>query len=294
MKRETPYIDVDNKTIRNCIIQLLSRNNQMSAMEIFENIVLFHRNVTYPATYKTLKMLLKEKKLLKNNRKFSLNMKWISELKEFIENIDHTSTVGNLLSFNYFLKENASGTFYFKNYEDADKYRKELQWEHQLRYSSKKNAFPYCAFYRHFKSPVVKSGKILSEIKQLKDKKPKGFIGGFLVCGFDTPVDRWCARFYMRNPKIFAKIVPNLNNVDECETMILGDIVVQTYMPIKIRDAIDRIYTKARDINDINVLDFYEKFYRSPERIKISVFNNKYIANMLRSQVIGYFKKNKA
>ncbi len=283
MIRDTPYVDVESKNLRTVILDMLSKEKALSAKEIFERISLSNKTYTYPAVYKTLKMLTRERKLLKHNRKLSISNEWIKELKQFIERLEKNADIIKLPSLEEFQDENSSATFFFKNYEEADKYRKDIQWQ----FSREKREFPYCAYYKHFKSPVSQSGKILFEIKYLKDKK----LGGFLVGSSDTPIDRWCARFYMRNPGIFVKIVPTLKISDICETMILGDVIVQTYMPENLNKNIEIIYKKAKSIDSIDVLEFYEKIYKDPAKIKMVVFNNKNVAHILRSQLLGYFKK---
>ena len=281
--RETPYIDLEIRSLRTAVIELLSRETSLSAKEIFEHLVLNNKNISYPAVYKTLKMLTREKKLLKHNRKFSVNINWIKELKKLIDTIERNSELGSLPPFEHFQKENVSGTYYFKNYDDADKYRKELQWN----YLKEKRPVPYCGLYKHFKTPVTHSGQSVSEVKHLKDQK----ITTFLAVSSDTSIDRWCAKFYMRNPRISCKTGVSIPFIDVCETMILGDVIVQIYTPDNLQKLIESIYGKTKSIDDIDVLEFYESIYKTPAKIKIVVFNNKHIADIMRKQVLGYFGK---
>ena len=168
-------IDIEDKTIRTSVVNLLAKTNQLSAKDIFERLAISNKSITYPAVYKTLKILSKEKKVVKNNRRFSLSAEWIDNLKRFIENVEHTSQLGPLPRLDHFIKDNISETICFNTYGDADRYRKNLQMEYQLDHYNKKR-LPYCGIYRHFKSPVIKSEKILQEIKDLKDKKRGGFL----------------------------------------------------------------------------------------------------------------------
>ncbi len=278
-----PDIDFESRTLRAMIIQVLSKEQGLSAKELFEFLTINNKSITYPAVYKTLKILTAEKKILKQNRKFMLNMDWILKLKEFIENIEHSSTIGVLPPLEYFEKENTSNTFYFKNYEQADIYRKQLQWT----YLREKRPVPYCGIYRHLKSPVIKSGKSLAEIKHLKEKGIKSF----LIAAFDTPIDRWCEKFYTRNPGVSIKIGAEIPSVEVCETLILGDIVVQIYIPDELKKLTDKIYNKTKSFDSLDVLEFYDKIYRTPAKVKIVAFNNKNIAHLMREQVLSHFKK---
>ncbi len=277
-------VDVQDVSIRNSIIKMLSEQHPLSAKEIFEIIILKQKNASYPAVYKTLKMLTRERKLLKHNRKFSLNLDWIKELKNFSEKVEenYTNKLSNLPSLDK-LEQHKTYTFRFINLAEAEEYRKRLQTE----YISERRIFPYCAIYNHLRSPVIQSDKSIATMNSVIKRR----INSYLAVASDTPIDRWCAKFYSVNKTIMVKIGLIIPTARLCETMVLGDVIIQTFIPENIQNYMDYIYKKSKKVDDINIFEFYEKAYKTPSKPKVVVIRNDQIANHIRVQVMNYFRK---
>lgn len=277
-------IDVQNASIRNNIIKMLSEQHPLSAKEIFEIIIINQKNASYPAVYKTLKMLTREKKLVKHNRKFSLNLDWIKEMKSFSEKVEenYTHKLSNLPSLDKF-EQHKTHTFKFINLAEAEEYRKRLQTE----YISDKRIFPYCAIYNHLRSPVIQTGKSITTIQTVVQRR----INSYLAVAADTPIDRWCAKFYSVNKTISVKLGLIIPTARLCETMVLGDVIIQTFIPENIQTYMDYVYKKAKKVDDINIYEFYEKAYKTPSKPKVVVIRNDQIANHIRVQIMNYFRK---
>ncbi|MBI4895676.1 MAG: hypothetical protein HY831_04245 [Candidatus Aenigmarchaeota archaeon] len=277
-------MDVDDASIRNNVIKMLSEQHPLSAKEIFELIILNQKNASYPAVYKTLKMLTRERKLIKQNRKFSLNLDWIRELKSFSEKVEenYTHKLSNLPSLDKF-EQHKTYTFKFKNLAEAEEYRKRLQTE----YISEKRIFPYCAIYNHLRSPVIQSEKSITTINSVVQRR----INSYLAVASDTPIDRWCAKFYSVNRTILVKVGLIIPTARLCETMVLGDVIIQTFIPENIQNYMDYIYKKSKKVDDINIFEFYEKAYKTSSKPKVVIIKNDQIANHIRVQIMNYFRK---
>jgi DNA-binding PadR family transcriptional regulator len=270
------------RRVKDYIIDILSREYPLSARKIHNRVKAAGMDVTYHAVYKVLHAMLKEGKLTKNRAEFSIDIGWIHRLKKIIDDVERTyAGEKKLPALEDFQKENSSAVLHFKNYEEADAFRKEIQWT----YLREKREKPYCGLYKHLKTPVIYSHKSVYEVRHLKNEK----ISTFLAVSSDTPIDKWCARLYAKNPRVSVKTGLNLSSADECETMVLGDIVVQIYIPENIRKITEEIYKKTKNMDNIDRIEFYEKIYRTPSDIKIVVFNNTHMAELLRKQIISYF-----
>lgn len=278
--------DYDDRSVRCCILKTLLSKNSIQATEIY-NIVksTYMPHVTYPAVYKALKMLASEKKILKHNRSFSLNLDWTKRLRIFAEDAEknHSGKSISLPGIDEFTDDNQTQTFMFKNLAETDEYRKRLQIE----YLNMKKIHPYCAMYHHLKSPIIHSEKSLNILSVLTKNK----IHSYLAVASNSVIDKWCARFYMRNPMVYVKTGLIIPSVEMCETMILDDIIVQMYMPQHIQNYIHYLYKKVKKIDDINAFEFYEKVYKSPSNTKIIIIRNKQIAGSMRNQILNYFRK---
>ncbi|MBI5332814.1 MAG: hypothetical protein HZB65_04525, partial [Candidatus Aenigmarchaeota archaeon] len=174
-------------------------------------------------------------------------------------------------------------TFTFKNLDEAEKYRKALQIE----YISERHIHPYCAIYNHLKSPVTHSETALNIISAIARQR----IQSYFAVASDTHIDRWCAGFYMRSPWTFVKTGLKIPYAEVCETMILGDTIIQTYIPKHIQNYIGNIYQKTKSLEDMDALEFYKKIYKAPAKTDIVIIKNSEIADYMRRQVLGYFRK---
>jgi len=242
-------LDANEKSVRNLIINILSARFPLDTKALFEAIKNSgNKNITYPAVYSALKILEKEEKIVNAKNGFALSRKWLLELKRFSEKAEQNySKVPALASLSAMAKDSNTRTFTFSNLDEAEKYRKSLQIE----YISEKRIHPYCAIYNHLKSPITHSETSLNIISAIARQK----IQSYFAVASDTPIDRWCANFYMRSPWTFVKTGLKIPYVEVCETMILGNIIIQTYIPKHVQNYLNSIYEKTRKLEDINALE---------------------------------------
>ncbi len=278
-------LESDERSMRSAIINILSSKHPLSAKEIHEIIRSDIKNATYPAVYKTLKVLGKEGKLVKKNRLFSLNIEWVKNLKSFAEDVESSYVDESIppSSLDKFSDEDKSYVFYFNNLADADNHYRTLKMQYVL--SNPKN--PYFVMRSHIKSHMIVPDRSLKFLNTSKENKMKSYI----VVSSDTALDRWGLKFHKQFPNVFIKLGVKIPSINDCETRIFGDIVMQTYIPEKIKNFIDNMYKKTKNVNDLDIHEFYEKAYTTPCKIKLVVIKNKAIADHLRSQIMSYFDK---
>ncbi|MFH0837212.1 MAG: hypothetical protein V1870_03725 [Candidatus Aenigmatarchaeota archaeon] len=281
----TILLYANGDSVKNAIIKILSAHYPLNIKTLSEMIKKSdNKTITYPAIYNALKTLEKEEKIIKTKNGFMLSIKWLQELKKFSEKTEqnYAKTPG-LISIGAITNNNETKTFTFNNLDEAEKYRKTLQIE----YISEKRIHPYCAIYNHLKSPVTHSETALNIISAIARQK----IQSYFAVAANTPIDRWCANFYMRSPWTFVKTGLKIPYIEVCETMVLGNIIIQTYIPKHIQDYLNSIYQKTKKLEDMNTLEFYNRIYKTPAKTDIVVIKNPEIADYMRKQILGYFRK---
>ncbi|MFH1895738.1 MAG: hypothetical protein ABIJ74_04165 [archaeon] len=77
-------VNGNNISCKDAVVSLLSEEAPLTAKQIYSRIKRkYALNVSYQAVHKSLKELEKEKMIEKNNKNYSLNVKWIDDLEKF-------------------------------------------------------------------------------------------------------------------------------------------------------------------------------------------------------------------
>jgi len=276
---------LSENSLRNAVLTILTAKYPLSARELYETIKCDHvKLATYPAVYKTLKVMTRESKLIKQNRSFLINIEWVKDLRKFAEKVEEEYVQKMHLPNLDEIKENDSHTLKFSTLTEADSFRKRFQ----MQYFGQAKQPSYCAFYNHLRSPVVYSERSFKGISAIQGTRMKCF----LVVKGNTAIDKWCADFYTSDKLMFA-VTGADTKMDVSETLILGDVIVQMYIDKRIEALIDDIYKKAKTIDSINVPEFYKKTYEKHGDVKFVIFRNTAVAEQLRQQALSFFRNAK-
>ncbi|MFH0837211.1 MAG: HAD-IB family hydrolase [Candidatus Aenigmatarchaeota archaeon] len=277
---------LNDNSLRNAVLSILTTKHPLSARELYEIIRCDHvKLATYPAVYKTLKVMTRENKLIKQNRNFSININWVKELKTFAERVEDEYVHNMHLPTLDEIKNNENFSITFNTFDEANIYRKKLQKEYFLKKDENK---PYCTMSRHQDSPLITSEKPQNLLNIMSDTKTK--LKSFVIVAGNTLVDEWTADYY-RNRHI--AIQTGLPVADKCNIMVFGDVVMQIYLPEIVKNYIDKIYSKTTDISEINVEEFIRNAHKIRAKTKVIIMKNPVIAEQIRNQVINYFKRDR-
>ena len=270
-------IDSETKSAKSLVIQILSEEKNLSIRQIFEKT-----NCSYSNLYKALDILITQGKIEKKDGRFSLNLDWVKELGRFSEKVQKIYSQKIAISLTSLKEDHEVKSLRFDNLAQADDCRKRLQIE----YIRSKRKHPYIGIYNHLRSPIIDPELSLRILETLKENNTHAY----LAIASNTKMDRWCARFYMRNPIVSIKTGLSLPSSESCETMILGNVIVQMTIPNEINDYIEKIYSFSRSIDDINPTDFYERVYKTKSEIKIVILKNKIVSEYMRNKVMNSIK----
>jgi len=278
----------EGRGVKDIIIHVLSEEWPLSSNEIYTKAKRkYGLNSTYQAVHKMLKQLANQGVLAKEGKKYSISMKWAEKIEKFSKDLK-TMLVSHkplyLEGLSDFREETGMQTFVFDSFGTAEEYRKTLQKQYIESPGPKP---PYVGQSRHLKSPVFYSEKS----KEILDLINKTQTKCYLLVRGNTKIDGWCADYYRNN---LVDIRTGVDVARNCDTMVVGNVVVQTYVPVQCRLFIDNLYSSAKNIPLIEIPKLYENIYKLKENTKLLVFKNPELAEQVRQQTIEYFNEKKA
>ena len=270
------------RRVKDLVIKILSSEWPLTTNTLYVKITAkYHVKVSYQAVHKALHELARQHVVRKEDKGFSLNLDWIDGLAAF-----SNREKGNYLKrqprflpgMKQFTEEGATQTFVFDTLAHAEEYRKRLQ----MQYFSLANAVPYVSQVSHLKSPIFYAERSSQVLHSANSSSRPCYL---LVRG-RTPIDEWCADFY-RNSHIKIKV--GVDCATTCDTMVIKDLIVQTYIPKDITRYLEHVYGHATTVPLTTIPQLYENIYRKKSKIRVVVLRNPEIAERFRRETIEYF-----
>ena len=105
----------------------------------------------------------------------------------------------------------------------------------------------------------------------------------------DSVVDKKCKEVYedyfRAHIKLGVKCAPLSN------TIICGDIIVETFIPKKLIDLQEKVYNSSTNRFDLNWIESYTRLcYFDKYKINATISRNKELAEQLKENVMKYFQ----
>lgn len=267
-------------SVRNHVIQFLSQDWPLNVRRLHTKVEQQRPGVSYHAVHKAVQQLLQQGILKREKAGYLLSTEWIEQVHALVHEVksrQQPGGLGPLPGLNGF-KEGESRTFTFGNLVEADAYRKKL---HNDYVAAKDIDKPFVGMAQHMKSPLIRAEKSFAEASLAKKTQTY-----FIVRG-KTSLDEWCADFYRSESQ---RVKTGIEYSQNCDTTVLGDVIVQIYTPSNVREQIDGIYERVRDISELNVSEFYNSVYLMKAAVRLVVTRNAEMAEQLRNKIISYFR----
>lgn len=272
-----PY--TESNSVKDLIIKTLASGPPLSIKKLHDSLRKnYSVKVTYQATHKATLSLVIHGTLIRKYHAYTLNPLWVNNLSRFVDGLrKNTMKYSGLVDS---VQEGQIKTLTFANYEKAQEFKKELQKE----FFVQKQKLPpiYAGEDGHLTSPLIYSEKSLRLLNLVNQTKAKCYI---LVKG-DTIVDKWCANYY-RSEHINVRT--RIECAKNCDLFVLGNKIIQIYLPKAIQHSLDKMYHKAKKISDIIVPDLYREVYKRKAKVKIVITQNAELADHVRQRIMGYF-----
>jgi hypothetical protein len=272
------------KRIKDIVIDVLSFEWPLSLSQLHNRVSKNYRcSTSCQATYKAICELLREDVLTKQDKLYSVNMKWIEKLQDFANHVESNYKNENKVPLiDGILRaktENNVTILTFDSTLDMDKmwmnikkqYYKNLDQENEITFWEGN----HCWWLLTYPESEY------SELEKLKEKKVRHF---FINHG-NSDLDRHAKKFYnsVGIPfKIDKKPV-------ECDIGVFGDTIMQVYLPKEIKEKIDDIYKKHKDPSKINIPEFIKNVLNKKVTIQLVLTKNKEIAEQLKQKIMKDF-----
>lgn len=277
----TKYQKKENNT-KEKIIEILSYDWPLSMKKIYYILKKrYNSGVTYQAVFKSINELTKNSILEKSEKKYKLNLSWVKDIHDQTE----------IIRVNYFTEKHTSlfndsdsneslRIFIFKTWFDVEKYIYYLQKNNILN-SKKKETI--CIHHTHEWRPFFYLRAEYNWIKKLKEKGHEMYI----VCSGTHLLDEWSKNFYR---SLDCNIKLNIKMSETCETIIFSDLIIQIYLPYKLKEKLEKELKKVKKIQDLNIKKMIEEIFEKNSDIKVIINKDQKLADELKQQTLSYFK----
>src|SRR3989338_258087 len=271
LKTETqiPFKSPSKPNVKDLIIQALSEEWPLTAKQIYIKI----RNktptpITYQGVHKAVKQLEESGVLKRADNKYRVDLEWLKSIRAFSE----------LVQRKYM--NNVSGdsspdkmSFVFDTVAEAEDFLIDLAMQLQ----PKPDSVLYLCWV-HFWVPLFLNRKTYKKMLELLQGIPS-----YAVTPSDTPIDRWCSDYWGSHGLTNKKLGVDIRT--DCSFLVLDDIVIQIYYPREIVKEIDRAFSKAKTIQDLDPDRFFERVFEKKTKIPIIVSKDTALAEHFRESV---------
>ncbi len=277
-----PQTGSEKKT-KDLIIAVLSIEWPLSLKQIHNKIKKnYAYSDTYQSVYKAAKLLCDQRVLVKKDKNYMISPEWINELGHFVTDLQkkYRDEIEVNMGIIDTYKEGDTIVYIFDNMLNMDKFW--LKVENDFLKENKDKKVDTCWKGNH--CWWVLSHLDLEEEKNYYYDNSK--ITLHLICVHNTPLDRYSEKYY-RDRGYKFKIIEQKNM--KSDILILGDKIMQVFLPDEIKKKMDELYNNVKKIEDINLPKFSKEIINKKTKIKLTITKNPDIAEQLRQEIISKF-----
>jgi hypothetical protein len=262
------------KTVKDAIISILVEKWPLSTRKLHNNVRRMDITATYQAVHKALKELEGDKIVSKSGKEYTINNNWLENVinfgreakKSYSEGCNNKTKEMSNLTLNSICEVDMFLADFIKGLDNGQE--KET----------------VCINWNHYWVPLFLDKQLYAQFRELASAADI-----YSISYSDTPIDRWCHEFWKKTP-IKPKIAPESQKSD---FIVYKDSVMQIFYPEFLKKELDRIFSSAKDIKDLDVDALFKNVFQRKVIIPVTVNNNHVLAEQLRNQVLGYFKGDK-
>lgn len=272
------YPERKNPSTKELIIDILSTNIQSTARKVYYQVKL-SKSLTYHAVFKLLNQMVDEKILLKENKEYSLNPTWISDMKEYYQ----------LLEQSYLNKKEAQLI-------NKDTVKFTLPSLHKgfimLMRALERDVFGGSdVVIGHFSHLlfILLSEEETALLKRLG--KQRRF---YYLVRHNSNLDRMIAYYNKKTFNYRTKL--NVPCAEPFYLYVVGNKIIQINIPNEIKEAMDKIYNNKYSTTLFpkpkieQITTFLNEIARKKTNIHVHVIENKDTAQEIREKTLRYFE----
>jgi len=267
------------KSTKELIIDVLQFDQPLTLTKIM-NVMKkkFGVSVTFQGVRKATNQLVENGVLEKTGKEYMISKEWVWKLRDFAEQLQESlfaekNKVREVQTVSDDLK-----VYTFDNMIELDVFVNILigRWFEES---------PGSTYYQQAGHAYFMMGHMEEETKIL-EKMKKFNVDFYTLTGGKTPLDKWAASYYKNQEFHYESGAGNTNRY----FAIYNDNVFQWETPPELTEAIDAVYTKAKDFKNLNVVALTHLF-RKQTTLKVTVMKNAVIAEQLRKHILSFFPR---
>ena len=136
--------------------------------------------------------------------------------------------------------------------------------------------------WSHFWIPLFLNRKTYKRMKEAMSLAEV-----YSITSSDTAVDRWCHDFWKEH---LVHTVYGIKEKASADTIVVEDTVVQVFYPTELRKMLDREFSKAKSVEDLDLNKLFSNVFERKKEIPVVITKNRVLAEQLRERILGYFK----
>lgn len=261
--------DFASNSSKGLVVGVLSEEWPLSTKEIFARVKKSSK-LSYQAVHKTIKSLEGEKVLVKRDGKYLIDSVWVDSVFDFASSLKKNISSGEQV---FPLKNELVFSTVYEVDQFLASFAKTLK-------PTKEDSF--ALHWHHLWIPLFFSNETYKSMKDL-------IVGAnyYCVCPSDTPIDRWCQKFW-HNLGVREKI--GLKEIPGVDMVIFRDVIIQVFYPPQIKDAIDKVYSSTKDPSKLDIEDFFKTVFEKKTKIPVLITRNEVVAKELFEQTKSFFE----
>ncbi len=262
------------RTVKDAVISTLTKEWPLSARKLHNSVRNLGVTATYQAVHKALRELERDDIVARTGKEYRINEKWIDGIMRFGKDTKKAYASGAANNGNGSDVTNLT----FNSMYEVDGFLGEFAKGCDF----KPGESIICIHWNHYWVPLFLDKEMYAQFKGLASVTKM-----YSVTPSDTPIDRWCYEFWKKTP-LHPKIVPESPNTD---FIVFDDIVIQIFYPEFLRKELDRIFSSAKTIDELDVDALFKNIFQRKVIIPVTVNRNPVLAEQLRNQILEYFKQ---
>ena len=262
-------IDSEGASVKDLVVLVLSSEFPLKIKRIHSILTKkYGCKATFQATYKAVNELLRKGVVVKLEKEYSLNKNWIVRLTLFARDIEknYQSDKGFPI-----IEENDNLSLNFDALADVDRFvLAKLE-----AYPEERKKIKAVAFFSHLWWPMFYSFREYLQLKEIARK-----IDLAIYCSGNTPMDKWCAKYYSC---LGIKVKTGEKHGHKTDLIVFKGYVIQIFYPKKVLNKISLVFSKYKRIEDIRVPDFYSSLFEKKSNIQLLINRNPLLSKELLS-----------
>ncbi len=274
-----PEINTKNKNVKDIVFSILGDGEPRTISQIHREMKkVYGMSVSFQAVLKAVNSFIENKILAKNDKMYKINPEWIFEARNFMDKLYRIYfNVAEPIKKIELGKE--ISVYTVTNLLELDRLWSDIlfNWARNEE-NDKRNVWKgkHCWWL----IPRLHEEDILHDTLLKKGVKTYNLISE------NTVLDKIALEYY-KNKKENVKI-KKLQLKGDFHISAFGEFILKFEVPDEISKKIERIYQKAKKIEDIKLKEILDIFKQNTE-IEVIIIKDKYLADKIKEEVINYF-----